>query len=323
MTKTPTQQKTIATTQRRNIAAQKLVMNNKILPAQALTGRSLVLIISVMCYLACLSLGALIIINRSVDNWTSDISTQMTLQIKVSEGRDIEADTKKALEILKNEKGIKDASTMGAEESAKLLEPWLGKSRLVEELPIPRLISIAIDTEAPPDVQKLSEKLETALPNSDLDTHERWQKELTRTAGTLRFIGMSILLLISITTITIAVFATRAAIASNKDIVEVLHLVGAQDKYIATQVQTHFIKLGLQAGVIGAVAGGLTFGLLTLWGNHQVSGSLSEVSSRLLLSPTSFGILEYFVFLLIPLSSMLICMFTAKHTVMRLLSRML
>jgi len=323
MSEETTPQKSATTPERRKHSAKKPVMNNKILPAHALTGRSLVLIISVMCYLACLSLGALIIINRSVDNWTSDISTQMTLQIKVSEDRDIEADTKKALEILKSEKGIKDASPMQVEESAKLLEPWLGKNRLVEELPIPRLISIVVDTDTPPDIQKLSAKLETNLPNSDLDTHERWQKELTRTAGTLRFVGISILLLISITTITIAVFATRAAIASNKDIVEVLHLVGAQDKYIASQVQTHFIKLGLQAGVIGAVAGGLTFVLLSLWGNHQVSGSLSEVSSRLLLSPSSFGFLEYFVFLLIPLSSMLICMFTAKHTVIRILSRML
>jgi len=195
MTKSASQNRPATAQNSRGISAKKPVMNNKILPAHALTGRSLVLIISVMCYLACLSLGALIIINRSVVSWTSDISTQMTLQIKVSEGRDIEDDTKTALEILKKEKGVKDASVMQAEESAKLLEPWLGKNRLVEELPIPRLVSIVIDTDTPPDIQKLAEKLETALPNSDLDTHERWQKELTRTASTLRFIGLSILLL--------------------------------------------------------------------------------------------------------------------------------
>ena len=41
-------------------------------------------------------------------------------------------------------------------------------------------------------------------------------------------------------------FATRGAMAGNREIIEVLHFVGAEDRYIARQFQTHFMRLGLQ-----------------------------------------------------------------------------
>ena len=48
--------------------------------------------------------------------------------------------------------------------------------------------------------------------------------------------------LIGICAIAIVVFATRAALEANREIVAVLHLVGARDGFIARQVWGRFLK---------------------------------------------------------------------------------
>jgi len=45
--------------------------------------------------------------------------------------------------------------------------------------------------------------------------------------------------------------ATRAAVATNREIVEVLHIVGAADAFIAREFQRRFLALGLRGALIG------------------------------------------------------------------------
>ena len=73
-----------------------------IIPPQAGSLRSLTVTMAVMCYLACLAIGALILINRAVDNWTSGLSREITVQVRELQQSDIEAELAKAAEILKN-----------------------------------------------------------------------------------------------------------------------------------------------------------------------------------------------------------------------------
>ena len=47
--------------------------------------------------------------------------------------------------------------------------------------------------------------------------------------------------------------------AGNRDIVDVLHLVGARQRFIASEFQRHFLMLGLKGGLIGGGAAALTF----------------------------------------------------------------
>ena len=67
--------------------------------------------------------------------------------------------------------------------------------------------------------------------------------------------GIGILALVIVATIISVSFATRGAMAANRPIVEVLHFVGAGDRFIANRFLRHFLRLGLQGGVIG---GGFT-----------------------------------------------------------------
>ena len=81
------------------------------------------------------------------------------------------------------------------------------------------------------------------------------------------------LVLISLTTIAIVVFATRAALdCRTAMIVEVLHLIGAYDGFIAVQVQRHFLQLALKGGLIGGLAGAITFTALNLADGGHAGG---------------------------------------------------
>ena len=59
-------------------------------------------------------------------------------------------------------------------------------------------------------------------------------------------------------------FATRAAMATNRPVIEVLHLIGAKDGFIAEHFQRHFLLLGLKGGLIGGAAAIALFALAEL-----------------------------------------------------------
>jgi len=42
--------------------------------------------------------------------------------------------------------------------------------------------------------------------------------------------------------------------ATNRPVIEVLHLIGAKDNFIAAHFQKHFLQLGFQGGLIGGGA---------------------------------------------------------------------
>jgi hypothetical protein len=111
---------------------------------------------SVMCYLASLAIGGLILINRAVDSWTTDMAREVTVQVRPLEGRDMEAELARAADIIGGFDGITEVRVLGREAAAKLLEPWLGQGRLIDDLPVPRLITVGVDRRNPPDLDRLA-----------------------------------------------------------------------------------------------------------------------------------------------------------------------
>ncbi len=295
---------------------------SQIMPDSGVSGRTLTIVMTIMCYLACMALGALIIINKSIDNWTSDISGQVTVQIRPVSGSDVEAEIVKAVAIIEAASGITAINVMTADDARALLEPWLGAGEILQELPIPRLIEVTIDRENPPDLSAIAERLGEEVQGATLDTHRRWQDQLVRAAGTLQLIGYSVLALISVTTIAIIVFATRAAMYSNRQIVEVLHLVGARDNFIAVQVQRHFLRLGLKGGLIGALVGAVSFTAVNMLATDGASG-LAQNIDAIASGTYNFSIANYLLLLLIPLVATLISLITARLAIMRILGGVL
>ena len=59
--------------------------NAPIVPAGSVTGRSLTLVITIMCFLACLTAGAVYMMNQSASAWLRDIASEVTVQVEARE----------------------------------------------------------------------------------------------------------------------------------------------------------------------------------------------------------------------------------------------
>lgn len=151
------------------------------------------------------------------------------------------------------------ASRLSKHESELLLEPWLGQGAVLDEVPIPRMIVVRLDSRIAADLGGLKSRLEKALPSASLDDHRIWSARLADMANVLVAVAIGLLLLI-VTAMVLAIsFATHGAMAGNREIIEVLHFVGASDDFIARQFQRRFLWLGLRGGVIGAASASLLF----------------------------------------------------------------
>ena len=285
-----------------------------IIPATTASLTSLTVTMAVMCYLACLAIGALILVDRAVTSWTSGLSREMTIQVRIVRNADINQEVEKARAITEAFPGIQSADVLDESEGAKLLEPWLG-TRSLEGLPVPRLIRVVSDTANPPDTAALAEAL-AVVKGARLDTHQKWEAELTRMARALSAVSYAILFLISVSAIAIVVFATRAVLQANRHIVDLLHLVGARDSYIARQIDGRFLRTGLLSGFIGVGLGLFTFLLLGLLGGGSESG-VAAASRGLLFSTPGVALWSYGMLFAVPIAATLICLITARVTLMR------
>ncbi len=283
---------------------------------------TLMIAMTVMCYLATLAIGALILVNRTVSGWTSELSSEVTVQVRPIDGRDVEADVKRVRDILMATKGVKGVDVYDRARSAALLEPWLGTGAVIDDLPIPRLVTVTIDQRQPPDFKKLGAAITAAVPPASLDTHRRWQAELTRLAAGFQWIGLAILALTGAAAILLVVNTTRAALDANRDIVEVLHLVGARDAFIARHVERRFFLTGLRAGLVGTLAGLGTFLVIALFGGIGAPVDLAQATRSLFFGTPEASRLIYLLVMLVPIIATLISLVTARLSVLRIMREM-
>lgn len=225
-----------------------------IVPRATVVGRSLVFVTAVMAFLACLALGTAWAASRAAQSWTVDAAREVTVQLKPAEGIDPDSQTEAALRIVRATRGVLAARALSKEENARMLEPWLGAGLDLDELPVPRLVALTLDPVVPADTAALASQLAQEVPGAALDDHRTWQAQVRSLAGWVVFAAFAVLVLMLGATMAIIVFATRGAMAGNRSIVEVLHLVGARQDFIAREFQRHFLVLGLKGGLIGGAA---------------------------------------------------------------------
>jgi cell division transport system permease protein len=288
-----------------------------VIPKEAASLRTMTATMAVMCYLACLAIGALILIDRAVDNWAKGLSQEVTVQVREIEGRDIDGDVSAVISLLKETPGVTGAEDIGRAAAEKLLEPWLGSEGL-DALPVPRIIRVAVDPVKPPDFEALADGLRGLSPGASLDTHRRWEDELTRMAGTLTALSVLILLLISGSAVAMVIFATRAVLDANRQTVDVLHLVGAEDAYIARAINRRFLATGLWSGGLGVLLSLLTFFILGNAGLPQSDG-LASASRSLFYVPGASVWVVPLALLAVPVAATLLALVTSRVTLLRML----
>jgi cell division transport system permease protein len=285
-----------------------------LVPRNSISGRALVAVVAIMTFLASLTTGAAVLVSRAAGEWQSDIAREVTIQVVPVTGRDVDASVDKAVSVARAAPGVVEVRPYSKDESARLLEPWLGNGLSLDELPVPRLIVIKIAANAAPDLAQLRRQLADQVPGAMLDDHRGWIDRMRAMAGTAVGAGIGVLILMFVATMLSVTFATRGAMATNKSVIEVLHLVGAKNGFIARHFQHHFLILGLQGGVIGGGAAIVLFALAGMI-SHWFAGSAGADQTSILFGSFSIGLAGYAAVLGQVALIALVTALTSRHTV--------
>ncbi len=287
-----------------------------IVPATNIQSRALLLVIAIMAFLACLTLGAVSMIRDTASAWQSQISREITIQIKPDENIDMEKTLLAARDLALDFVGTQSGKVMDKDATARLLEPWLGAGLDLDDLPVPRLVIITIDEKHPPDFVAMRSEFAKRIPQAFLDDHRTWVDRLVSMAATTVLIGTAVLLLVFTAMVLTVIFATRGALSGNRHIVEVLHFVGAESGFVATEFQKHFLLISLKGSFAGAMLASLIFAGASLWQSSQLATPQSDQAAALFGTFTIdwTGYLSIFATMII---IALLCTLTVRFTVMR------
>lgn len=272
-------------------------------------------LIAFMVYLAALAVAGVMVLDRVSSDWEAGVSHTLTVQIPP--GEDEEKDQEilaNALNLLNRTHGVAQARAVPLSEVLTLLEPWLGKSETIGNLPLPMLIDVELAAASAIDLPQLTRDLEKITPGVSVDDHSVWLQRLIQLVQSIQMLAASVLGLIGFATVGTLVFTTRAGLALHHPIIETLHLIGAHDSYVGRQFGHHAMVLGLKGGVIG-----VGFAVPTLFIIGYLAGRLEST----LLPDLALGLFEWTALAILPVITALIARFTARATVQRRLKKMI
>lgn len=278
-------------------------------------GRFLPWLIAFMVYLAVLAFAGVLVINGTAGRWERGLGGTLTVEIVPADGGEAaDVRLRAALDVLRATPQVAHAEPIPASRIAALLEPWLGEVDAALDLPLPQLIDVRLKAGGDLDAEDLSRRLAEAVPGATLDDHRVWLDRLLRLIHTVEVLAGLILALIGLVIAATVVYATRSALAVHLDAIEVLHLIGAQDSYVARQFADRALALGLKGGTIGLLPGVATLIGIDWLAARLQGGPLPDLA----LAPAHWVILA-----VLPIVVAVIAMLTARVTVMRNLAGML
>lgn len=278
------------------------------------SGRFLPWAVALMVFLATLALAAGMALHQAAQGFARGGGGHLTVQIAEDPSSAMASRVAKAVETLKSTPGIADALPQDRRTVERLLEPWLGRDAMVRDLPLPALIDVAVQPGVTIDIDAVSAKLQAAVPGARLDDPRPWLERLAKVASLLEAIALAIVAAIGGATVAMVVFATRAGLDAHREVIEVLHLIGARDRYIARQFQWHALILALKGSLPGlALAVGALIAIV------QAAARLDSA----LLPDIRFDWMSWAALALSPPVALVLAAVTARWTVLAALRRML
>lgn len=276
------------------------------------------LIVAVMVYLATLALAGSMSVGGTVDQWRNAVVGSMTVQLPGRPGGQTSPEAVANIEavtaVLLATPGVVSAAALPVSDIHALLEPWLGDADLPADLPVPVLIDVTLADGVSLDPDGLAQRLAGIVSGVQVSDSGASIERLVRLARSVQWVAGIIVALVGGAATAIIVFATRAGMSAHGKTIELLHLIGAHDSYIARQFQFRLLFLSLIGGVLGLVFGAVTLTVLTLLAS-QVQTTLVP---RLSLTASHWAILG-----MLPILGTAVATVTARMTVSRTLRQTL
>lgn len=276
---------------------------------RGLAARTLPALIGVMVFVGLLALAAGLAVNGAIEGWSRNIDLGLTATVPDAAASKVDS----VILMLRQTPGVATARRLPDKEVAALLAPWLGSEAAAADLPLPALIDIRLDPAIVVDQRALAAKIERIADGARLDAHRDWIDQAVRLARSLQLVAFFAVCLIAGAVAAVVVVAVRAGLAVEHETIELLHLIGAQDRFIAAefeQVVTRF------AGVGGLIGSGLALGAIVLLAD------LFSAAGASALPKLGLGLQGWLILVAFVLSAVLLARWVARFTVMLALRRM-
>jgi len=246
-------------------------------------------------FLFSVTTAGVLAVNSMIGKWNDGAMNTFTVQIMPvtnnETSSDTESEVEKTVNFLRKQNGIESVTPFDDEMHEKLIRPWLGDGIDIKSLAMPRLIDVQIARRNNIDFDALSEKLTEISEYASLDSHKLWLSKLIKFANSLKTLAL-IVLGIVMTICAVSIFyATKTSLGLHKDIIEILHLMGAKDTYIAQQYAR-------RAAILSIIAGGCGFvvAIVVIWGIARISQDLEGG----IIKEAGLTLFSWFKILLIP-----------------------
>ena len=270
-------------------------------------------VFALMVYLAVLALTGVLILHSAVERWQRGEVDTLTVQLMPLEGESEEVRIAALRDLLGDVEGVTGVHVVAEDATIALIERWLGEGNVPSDLPLPRLIDVDIAPGHGLDAESLALHLQASLAGVSVDDAKLWLDRLADFGHSLELLAIAVVVLIGLAAVATVIFSTRMGISIHRDVIELLHLIGARDGYVAAQFQRQAMMLGLRGGVLGIV-----FAVATLYGLRHVASRLeTPLAPEIPVAHWAWGLLAA-----VPVATALIAMVTARLTALRELAKM-
>jgi cell division transport system permease protein len=283
-----------------------------LLPVEDVREAALFFVVGALCFLAALAALSAKSTYGAAKSWTAEVQGELTVSLPDVDRRGAD----EARTIVEATPGVRAARVLSKDEIDALLEPNFGSRGLPDSLPLPQLIAVEADPALPDMGPTIARHLSEAGIANAVDEHADWAGDVRRVLAVARLTALTAVALLAATAIATIAFATHAALLARRDIVDVLHLAGARDRFIAGLFERRFWVLCLRAGSVGALLalGAAALMIVTVQAHGSRTGLLPELS---------LDFLDLVVLVITPVIAGFASRLAARITVIRALKGMM
>ena len=272
-------------------------------------------VIAIMIMLTLIAGAGGLALRNTTQAAAGELAGGITVQVVEARPEVREAQARAALEVLRRRPGVREVRLIPQTEVDALVEPWLGEGIEDADIPGPALIDARLD--GPANAKRLDalrQALRAEVPAARVDAQSSWLKPVFAALASLQWLALALVLLLGLATTAAVLLATRSALGSNRETIEIVHLLGGTDSQIARIFQRSTALAAFEGGVAGAAAAVIVVKVL---GNQFAQLGAGIVDNGAL------AWTDWLVLAAVPLAGIAIATLTARLTVLRALARML
>lgn len=273
-------------------------------------------VIGIMVALTVIAAAAGLALANSARTASDELSGGITVQIVEANPALRQRQADAVVRALRATPGVIEAHQVSDAEVARLIEPWLGAPAAGDNaIPVPALVDARLRDKVDGEtLGALRRSLRPVAPAARIEAQSTWLGPVFQAIDSLQWLALAMVALLGFALAAAVLLAVRNALGSNRETIEVVHLLGGTDTQIARIFQR---AIGFDAAGSGAV--GLALGLVVVLALGSQFGSLGA-------GLVSSGALEWYDWILlalVPVAGVVLAMITARLTVLHALRRML